>query len=633
MTSAHTSPACPSVTVPGARAGRGVRVVLVLLVSTSLFIVAVTGAKPALAFGVSPLPAFLPAGLAGSGVVAGAEAITAASAASLAEASAVVAGTAVAGSTVAIAPVAAAAAAGVAGGAAVYFAWKWATGHDPAYAQKSVHTFVPFGSVPVTFEIVATGTTGQSKAAYTVTPETGQCRESESVNTFPNTCQNQGVVGDPASTELLPYNAKVSCQNVVGDGCNGARAVLLFKAVSVDQRRHVVRTTTQEANGAPLRVLARAICFENLNATGTDLASNCRFDPVRENSWGKRAGEGYWLTLGDPSEVAPAEPDPSAVPVTTTPTRTCRNASSVDRTVTGPPVTYTGATASQDLPVLTLPACASGERTVAASFPSTAGGLAVEPPLKPWSAPIIPSAYGQCNPSGNCQLTLLEISPDGETRVCNGTDACTGWDTLPLLAPTRTVIDTATGLSTAVKVPTRPDGRTYRCMWGPVELKASDCTTVPTMARPGAPAEGDAGSAGSSSCTLQGLSFNPVTWVVVPLKCLFIPSPAGVAKVKTTAATISAAVPFSYVGDVVTWGQTVTVPTDCLKIDFNVPVAWAGFTDGKARVLDMCNPTGRPENVLVEYRGLLQVAVWAMFVLPIAWWAWGAYAPGSAGDA
>jgi hypothetical protein len=52
---------------------------------------------------------------------------------------------------------------------------------------------------------------------------------------------------------------------------------------------------------------------------------------------------------------------------------------------------------------------------------------------------------------------------------------------------------------------------------------------------------------------------------------------------------------------------------------------------GSPKVLDTC--AGAVEGVVRDYRTLLEVLLYAAVVLPIAWWAWGAYAPGSRGMA
>jgi hypothetical protein len=180
------------------------------------------------------------------------------------------------------------------------------------------------------------------------------------------------------------------------------------------------------------------------------------------------------------------------------------------------------------LPPILAPACPVGEPRVGFSTPSTgADGATVPSPLGDWAAPTLPSGFPECQPAGRCQLVLTRHAVDGSTLVCNGTSACTGWSRQPLLEPLRTVRDVADGTEVQTKVPTDPDGATYRCQWGPYELKASECTVVPTESP--APRPVTENDPAASSCLSGAVSWNPVDWVFVPVKCAlqwaFVPPP------------------------------------------------------------------------------------------------------------
>jgi hypothetical protein len=259
--------------------------------------------------------------------------------------------------------------------------------------------------------------------------------------------------------------------------------------------------------------------------------------------YGNGAGTQVYFELWPPATGAGTggNPNPSSLPpggagstaVTTTPQRTCTPTDgTAATTVAGQPSTYTGATALGALPTLDVPACPAGSVGTGISFPTVGpGGATVSPPLAPWTAPTLPSGFPECAPAGRCQLVLTRVAVDGSTMVCNMSPACTGWATQPLMEPLRTVWDVSTGTQVQTMVPTDTEGATYRCQWGPYELKASECGVVPTES-PGS----DVGTAtGDSSCFKSGWSWNPVSWVVTPIKCLFMPkSWTSVSTLKTT---------------------------------------------------------------------------------------------------
>lgn len=220
-----------------------------------------------------------------------------------------------------------------------------------------------------------------------------------------------------------------------------------------------------------------------------------------------------------PAPAPAPTPAPGTTPLTTTPTSRCSDGS----TATGSPVTYTGATAVADLPPITYPACPVGTMPSQRSTPTVrADGTAVTSPLPTWTAPVVPAAFPECQPFGACALTLTRRAPTGQgTQLCNDTSACAGWQTQPRTGPTGQVLTMPDATPTAERAPAFPDGSYVECLYGPYRLPASECAPVATEpSAPAAPAPGTAGK----NCDGGDLSLNPVSWVVVPVKCLFVPS-------------------------------------------------------------------------------------------------------------
>jgi hypothetical protein len=324
---------------------------------------------------------------------------------------------------------------------------------------------------------------------------------------------------------------------------------------------------------------------------GTDSA----WEPVKESCGSTDpscTGLAGKILLKDAPSTSTAEPGTTTV--TTTPTSRCSDGS----TVAGQAIVYTGATPSEDLPPILAPACPAGTQRVGLTAPSVASDGTVVPDPLTWTAPAVPDAYVDCRPGGAaapCQVTLVKVGPDGRTVNCTGTLAC----------PTpRTGPD--------------PDGSTYRCTWGPYPLPLADCDVVPT--HPPVPRTED------GPCVV-GWSWNPVDWVLEPVKCAltwaFVPSTAPLAQAELTAGQLAAAAPFGYVTGVVGWVGDLDAGSECFTL--NVQRA-----DGPLQVLSTCTP-GHFERALQSHRALLEVAMYAGFFLPVAWWAWRQYAPGSQG--
>jgi hypothetical protein len=205
--------------------------------------------------------------------------------------------------------------------------------------------------------------------------------------------------------------------------------------------------------------------------------------------------------------------DAGSTPVTTTTTTTCSGGGSSSTVTSYQP-------ADDTLPHFTG-ACPAGETVTGIAQTTTrdSDGATVSSPLSPATAPIVPDAYPDCQPLGSCTLTLLRMAPDGALLAnCQGTGACVGWQTQASPSTgtrTRTVTDTD-GVVATEPAWTYRDMTWLDCRYGPYTVPISDCTVVPTepLVEP---------QADENNCDAGDFSFNPVTWVVVPLKCLFIP--------------------------------------------------------------------------------------------------------------
>lgn len=488
------------------------------------------------AFAGAPVPVTLPLSLVGGGGIgAGTGAIATFGG-----------GGGAAAAAVAVAPVALAAAAAVATGAALYVGWKWAgnassagTSYDPPVAATA----------PIGGDWTSAVCTGVSDAcAWTSGSPAGAG--------FNLLIEGYGVQADraPTGSEVMTFSwsrygtssltlntYKLRCRTTVGgsifDGPNVSLGSMAAGSVTVD-----------------------------LNACPTGFPYNLS----AAHSGGTAA------TYAFPTAAAPApvSSNPGTTQVTTRPTSQCSNGSSV----VGQAIVFTGNTSPDLLPDIVAPACPAGTTRTGFTTPSTfPDGSAAPAPMAPWTAPTIPTGYPECSPAGTCVLTLTQTAADARSTVCNGNTACLGWasDSTPERVTTRT--DTGTQLqnlpdgTTRRVVPmTRPNGDVMRCVWGPYTLPGLECSTIATEAPPVTETQG-------SNCDASGFSFNPVSWVVVPLKCLFIPSPGSLDATGTDLTTAWGGSPPGVVSGALTdiFGPltNLTPDTDCMGplIEFQVP--------------------------------------------------------------
>jgi hypothetical protein len=463
-----------------------------VLVLSSLFVVAGTNARPASAAIGIPLPAVLsPASLtalvtdgvgtvsaalsvaAGSGVVVTVgEAATAAAAPVAAAGVAVTAGTALVGLGT-----------GYGIGTGLRLLWKWKTGQNPAYA-------------------------------------------------------------DPVQTGASPGGQFIGCDAT----CSGDTYTGNGGSVRITQGARVAGSTTNivALNGGLAGWVNRTNCggFNTegppLGAAGSASPVTCAAGRVPTQISVYFSGSGYTAATYELPSTVPSPPpasNPGTTTVTSTPKTDCQPPGGAAHAVMGQAITYTGNTPSASLPAILPAPCPAGEKAVGFSVPSTgAGGATVPSPIAPWSPTTVPAAFPECL-NNACLLELHRVGPDGSRVTCNNTTLCAGWKTLPQLGPARTVKRATDGATITTLPPRDPTGDHYECLWGPYELEAAECSPVPTEKPPGPPEDGDE----SRGC-FSGMGISPLTWpkglVISPLKCLFIPD---LAKVEADNATLQQA--------------------------------------------------------------------------------------------
>jgi hypothetical protein len=267
--------------------------------------------------------------------------------------------------------------------------------------------------------------------------------------------------------------------------------------------------------------------------------------------------------------------------------------------------------------------------------------------------------------SDPCLLRVVRVLPDGQIVPCreDGTNCQDWWHD--------------------------PDREArFRCMWGPIQLPLTECwplarkynrttsgqivpnpalippltgtqpttepvigtpTEVPTIPAPGTPGQpgtppgtpdiftppAEIPEVERADCFPNGWGLlNPVEWVLKPVKCAltwaFVPSPATMSRLTDIAADAGGKAPFSVIQSFVEWFEPIGGMLGggggtCLHI--TVPILGESY-----RVVSTCDP-GQPETIIMGWRPWLTVVANAWLVVPLAWWAWKQYAPGSQGVA
>jgi hypothetical protein len=183
-----------------------------------------------------------------------------------------------------------------------------------------------------------------------------------------------------------------------------------------------------------------------------------------------------------------------------------------------------------------IPGCGSGEtRTKVGQTSTTSDGRSVKSPLPTTlNAPVVPSGYPECQPAGACTLVLTRHAQQSGEQV-----ASTAVDAAPFRQwQTKTTTSTSFGTRNVTlpdgslrNDPRRgyPDATYIECRLGVYLVPYGDCESIPTEAGSSPQAETQ-----ESYCQLSDFSFNPMSWVVVPLRCLFIPPPGSLNGTATT---------------------------------------------------------------------------------------------------
>jgi hypothetical protein len=132
------------------------------------------------------------------------------------------------------------------------------------------------------------------------------------------------------------------------------------------------------------------------------------------------------------------------------------------------------------------------------------------------------------------------------------------------------------------------------------------------------------------NCWAGALSWNPLDWVLTPVKCAlswaFVPSEATWTNMQDLGQHAATRVPFSWFADAFGWFEPLQgTGTACLQLSF--PVMGETVT-----AIDSCTP-GPAEGWIMARRTMLSVVTYGLLVVPLAWWAWRQYAPGSQGMA
>lgn len=151
---------------------------------------------------------------------------------------------------------------------------------------------------------------------------------------------------------------------------------------------------------------------------------------------------------------------------------------------------------------------------------------------------------------------------------------------------------------------------------------------VQIQGTPGTGTTVDPGTDGSS-CGGEW-SWNPVDWVLNPVKCAlrwaFVPDAAHTSQVTSLTDGLLTKVPFGPVSQGITWlGGLVPGGSSCWVQSVTIPQV-ATFT-----AIDTCTP-GPVEAQVMALRGLLTAAMFASLFIPLAWWGWKTYAPGATGS-
>jgi hypothetical protein len=290
-------------------------------------------------------------------------------------------------------------------------------------------------------------------------------------------------------------------------------------------------------------------------------------------------------------------------------TFTCRaQPSGGTRTVTTQTAAYTLVDSTPRPHAMGYGECAAGERMtgmVVERVGTNGSGAEVIPRrgLVNWQVPASevdpanPNAACLANAAAPCTLRVQKQIRPGTWRECSDPDvSCVGW---------------ASGSS-----PQREQD--YRCMWGDILLALNQCAALATAYQP----DGQTQTITSPEPDLDDAAATD-------------PAAQTDTRVTTGAQSLGAQlatkVPFSIVTAVVGWVDA-TLPASegggpCWQVEPDL-----GEVGGEHLVVDSCGPSGVTATVM-GYRSILVVLMHATWAVPLMWWAWRQYAPGSQGNA
>jgi hypothetical protein len=214
---------------------------------------------------------------------------------------------------------------------------------------------------------------------------------------------------------------------------------------------------------------------------------------------------------------------------------------------------------------------------------------------------------GYVVPMTNCYVLERAYAPDGTNVARSQADVDGDPDTKSAVYETPDPSSTPTGGTGTGSIPTEGPNPTHQ------------------------PAPTDTTDPDDQGCWGSSWSWNPVSWVVTPVKCVFVwafvPTDAAKATMSGLSDDFGSKAPFSYVGDGVTFVGDLDSGTGQECYDIVIPL---GTYIGDVPVFDTCSGLGA---ILEDHRTILSIALYAGFVVPMIWWAWKAYAPGTAGVA
>lgn len=249
-----------------------------------------------------------------------------------------------------------------------------------------------------------------------------------------------------------------------------------------------------------------------------------------------------------------------------------------------------------------------------------------------------------------CAFEVQKKMPDGTWRSCYDGAVCEGWSldfdrdtkyrcvygatTLPLgecksLAPT---YDAPT-VTDSIAIDVGPDPAWEDTDGDPATApEPAPGTTTEPMPAPADPA-GDPSPELTpgldDGCVPKGWDLiNPWAYTksfACALKWAFAPSQETATRVDQLGETLKTKAPAPQLESVATWTSGLSeVGTGCLDFDLDLR------EHGQYKVFN-CN--GAVGTEMQKHRTVLTVAVYGSFLLPLAWWGWRTYAPGSTGTA